>query len=373
MGGASSAPSTSPDKTRLELEKLQQEVRKLEIENDKARGFAAGLLRWGPFVTVVAGVVTVLVGVRKEIREQRQQRKLDRDQRDKEHRERLEQAERARMQRERELEQQQLDARRRFDELFAQAVANLGAESESVQLSGVVLLQSFLRDDGAPFHEQVYAVVCANLGIKHTPLVNRFLVRAFEQAIRRRLAAHAEGEEPESLDLANCQMPRVDLHGLHLDGVDVAFATLRDANLVGARLAGMRGYDVDLQRARLSEADLTEARLWGAQARKAQFHNARLISTELRPSRHPAGLREAEFYGARMQGAHLNGADLTGAQFDDANLSDTYFDGATLDDRALRSILRSKVVKGTASWEKASFDDDIRSKLEEMAARESRA
>jgi uncharacterized protein YjbI with pentapeptide repeats len=357
--------------SQLENAKLRQEIRKLQIENDQSNGFVADLLRVGPFITVVVGVLAVLVGARKEIREHRQQQKLDRAQREKELQQRVEQAEVDRKQREEALAQQRAEAQARFDELFAQAVANLGSKSESVQLSGVVILENFLRNGDVTFHDQVYAVVCANLAIEeHSPLVNRFLVRTFEGAVRLSIASHTGEPEQEPLDLANCQMPRINLRGLELDGVDVAFANLRDANLVGAHLKGVKGYEVNLERARLSRADLTEGRLHGVQARQAHFHNSRLISAELRPSNSQhADLRQAEFFGAFLQGAHLDGADLTSAMFNNANLSDTYFPGSVFNDQTLRSILKSARIEGEPSWRKAHFDVDVRAKLERFAAK----
>ena len=356
-GVARAAP---PTKSQLELQKLQQEVRQLRIENDHSAGVGGTFLRWGPFVAVVGGVVTVLLGVRKEVRDNRQQRADELNQR-------IEEAKQERAQRDAELRQQQTEAQRRFDKLFAQAVANLGSETESVQVSAVVLLENFLRRSDARFHEQVYQVLCANLALDHTPLVNRFLVRAFEKAIRLRLAAH-EGA-PLRIDLANCRLPRVDLSGLMLEDADFAFATLLDGNVVGARLARLHAYDVNLERARLSEANLTEARMHGAQCRGAQFHKTRLVSAELRKSKtQAADLRDAEFFGASLQGAHLEDADISGAKFDDANLSDAYLTGITYDEDALRSLLRAKVVKSTPTWKNARLDEHVRARLEAMPA-----
>jgi uncharacterized protein YjbI with pentapeptide repeats len=342
-------PSTAaapPTKAQLEVEKLRQEVRQLQIQNDRAGSLRETILDWAPFVTVLIAVAGVILPIRKEARAQRNQRKL-------------------------ELEQRQVEERRRFDDLFAQAVGNLGADNEAVRVSGAVTLDNFLRDGYEPFHEQVYSVLRANLAVDHTKLVNRFILRAFERAIRLHLAAVEREEEAAGpVDLARCRLYRVDLHGLNLDEADLAFATLKEANLRGSSLVRARGIDVDLEKAKLSGALLTEVRFNGAACKGAHFHNTRLVSAEFRETQtRNADLRSAEFYGARLQGAHFDRADFSGATFDNANLSDTFFPGARFDEAALRSLLKSEVVNGVPSWQKAHFDADVRAALSELQGR----
>ena len=361
-GIAAPAQTVPPEKTELELEKLREEVRKLRLENDNADSVGAVLLRWGPFATVVAGVLAILFNIRKEVREQRALR-----QKELEHR--VEQARLEQEQRDKELQQRKVEAQRRFDEQFATAVQNLGSNKESVQLSAVVVLDSLLRHDGAEFGDQVYWVVCANLPLHHPVLVNRFLVRTFAKAVRLRLANESE-EAREPLDLANCIMPRVDLKGLSLQRVDIAFASLRDAQLVETDLSRARGYQVNLERAWLTDATLTEARLHGATCRQAKFHRANLVSAEFKMAKaDPADLSYAEFFGARMQGSHFERANLTGAAFAKANVADAYFADATFDDAALWSMLETEVVGETPSWRKAHFDEGVAARLESMSTR----
>jgi uncharacterized protein YjbI with pentapeptide repeats len=338
--GSTASAATPRTKEQLELEKLRQEVRKLELENDRAGSTREAVLAWAPFVTVFVAVFGVAVPVLREVRQQRRQRQS-------------------------ELEQRAVEERRRFDDLFAQAVGNLGAETEAVRVSGAVTLHNFLRPEYEDFHEQVYSVLCANLAVDHTRLVNRFIVRGFEKALRLHLSAQAnEGERP-SIDLARCRLPRAELDGLELAQVDIAFAVLREASLRGTNLFRARGFEVDLAKARLTDAKLGEARLHGAVCRGAHFHNARLVSAEFRETRkQPADLTSAEFFGARLQGAHFDGAVLRGARFDNANLADARFPGAVFDEVALRGILASEQVDGEPTWRKAYFDDHIRQALE---------
>src|SRR5437667_7150018 len=62
--GATDGRAVGPvqKRSQLEIQKLEQEVRKLRIENDHAQGFTSDLFRWGAFIAVVGGVATVLVG-----------------------------------------------------------------------------------------------------------------------------------------------------------------------------------------------------------------------------------------------------------------------------------------------------------------------
>jgi uncharacterized protein YjbI with pentapeptide repeats len=356
----------APGKSQLELEKLQQEVRQLKIENDKAGSIRENVLAWAPFLTVLVAVAAVILPVRNEVRAQRRQRERDQEQRETEVREQLRQQDLDRKQRESELEQRRVEAQRRFDDLFAQAVANLGGDRDSVKVSAAVALHNFLRPEYQPFHEQVYSVVCANLAVdEHSPLVIRFLVRAFAQALPLHLERRKQQDQPEPLDFARCRMPRVDLHGLDLSEADLAFATLSEANLRGSILFRARGFEVDLTKANLSGAVLSEVRLNGAACGDAHFHNAQLISAELRRGKtQRANLQRAEFFGAKMQGAHLDDADLRGARFDNANVSDTFFEGATFDEVAVKSLLKVEVVKAEPSWKSAHLDADIRDELE---------
>jgi uncharacterized protein YjbI with pentapeptide repeats len=321
------------DKARLEVEKLRQEVRKLRAENDRSGSVRESVLAWAPFATILLAVGGVVVPLTREARQQREHRAA-------------------------ELEQRRLEELRRFDELFGQAVANLGSDNESVRVSGAVTLQNFLRPEYELFQDQIYSVLRANLGVNHSRLVNRFLLRAFERAIRLRLARD-DATDREPVDLARCRMARANFDGLNLEEADLAFATLAQASLRGARLVRIKGVDVDLSKARLSDADLSEARVHGIRAPKADFHDARLVSIECRPSsRGPADLREAEFFHARLQGAHFEGADLRGAKFDGANVSDASFLGATFDPAALKSLRKAEVVKGKPSWKAARIDQE---------------
>jgi uncharacterized protein YjbI with pentapeptide repeats len=342
-----------PSQAQLERQKLQEEVRQLKIQNAQAVETTRDqILAWAPFVTTLVAVAGIALSILKATAEQRRQRELDRTQR------------------ERELEQ-------RLDALLSEAVANLGSDSESIRVSAAVALHNLLRVGGASMVEQIYTIVCANLGAEHTPPVNRFLSRAFGDAARLYLEQRSE---TEPLDLARCKIFRADLHGLDLEEADIAFASLRRANLADANLKGVRGFEVDLSDAMLSGANMEGAQLHGVSAPSARFHKTRLVAAELRPSRRapdarrlrwrrasprPADLRGAEFFEAKLQSARFDGADLRGAHFDGADLRDTFFLGALFDQEALGSVRHAARVDDRPSSTTAHFDKDIRRMLDE--------
>lgn len=353
VSGAAAAPAP------LEEQKLRAEIHKLELENERAGSGVQRLLDFAPFLTILVAAGGLVFPVWREAREHRRQR-------------------------EREL-------RQRFDEQFATAIGNLGAESPAVQVSAVVALENFLRPEYAEFHAQVYRVLCANLGAAPDDLVSRFLVRAFARSARlafppapvgadgvvraslARAAAPDAADAPrarrDELDLAHCRAPRLDLSGLDLaasdlTGADLAYAQLQRATLTGCVLFRAKGFEVHLERARLSRSDLREIRFKQAHCNEAQFHRSVLVSADLRD----AELERAEFHQADLQGARFAGAKLAGARFNEANLADAHFKGATLDDAALKTIVLARA----GSWRKAHFDPDAAEKLARLDAKRAR-
>lgn len=322
--------------TRLELEKLRQEIRQLELDNQRRDSWPGRLLDFLPLLTALTAVVGALLALWKHLVETSRQRDLDRQQR----------------------EREQL---RRFDELLASAIDKLGSDSEAQQASGAVLLRTFLKRRHAEFHELLYLTTVANLKVEHPRAVNRLLVATFEEALRLLLAARGSEVRHGQLDLVGARLARVDAAGLDLEGADVAFADLTGADLTGANLRRLKGHSVTLDGARLSKAVLGEARLQEASAQRALFHDTDLVAADLQK----AVLRGAKFFQARCQSAHMERADLRGAEFSGADVNDAYFTGARWDETALRSM-----ATGAHNWRKAHFDSEVVSRLEALSAGE---
>jgi uncharacterized protein YjbI with pentapeptide repeats len=322
----------SSTQQELQEEKLSQEIEKLRLENEKLRSFWGILVSFAPFLTGLVALAGILVAVWKQITERSRQQDLDRQQRE-------------------------YESLRRLDEKFTSTVEGLGAESEAIQASAAVSIQTFLKPEYKALHNQVFMILFANLKIKHSDAINRLLIAGFEKAIRLELPSLREKDEEFELDLSRCNLNRIDLSGLDLSQTDLAFAQLRDAKLTDANLRRARGMEANLEKARLSRAVLNEARFRKAHFKGTQFHEANLVAADLEET----DLRDAQFQQAKMQSAHLDNADLSGARFEQANISDAFFKGAILNEKTLRSILRA------FNWQKAHFDEKPRAKLKQLA------
>jgi uncharacterized protein YjbI with pentapeptide repeats len=110
----------------------------------------------------------------------------------------------------------------------------------------------------------------------------------------------------------------VDLSGLDLRALNLAYADFAGADLRGCDLSDARLYGCDF-----SGADLTGAILRGVYAERAVFAGACLRNADFRPSARNlffgTNLICADFQSADLLGTSFDGADLAGAVFDDEN------------------------------------------------------
>ncbi len=325
-------PSESTNNIELQEEKLRQEIRKLQLENERLSSRWEPIRSSAPFFAALVAAMGVLATVWKQIHESSTQRNLDRLQRKEE-------------------------SLRRSNERFTSIVGDLGSTSEVIQAGASVSLMTFLKQEYRDFHEQVFLILLANLKIQHSEKINKLLITAFSAAIRRYLEYARDQNKSVELDLSHSYLDRVDLSGLDLSLADLGFTHLRSANLTDAILFRARGMKANLDKARLSRANLNEARLRKAQFRDAQFHGANIVAADLKET----DLRGAQFHQAKLQSAHLDNARLKGARFEQANLSDTFFNGADLDELTLRSIVNAQ------NWRQAHFDDETNARLQKLA------
>lgn len=356
VAGQTPVPSPSVEQTdaqRLQTEKLREEIRKLQLENDRSASTWNAVLSYSTLITGLVAVGGLIATFWKQIKETGRQRELDRQQREKEQQEQ----ERNRIQRE-------AEARQRLDDKFTAIVTQLGSESPSLQASAAVSILGFLKPDYSDFHNQVFLILLANLKVQHNDklaqneTLSGLLITAFQQAIRTQVPdAVVRGDRPP-LDLSRCCMNRIDLSGLDLTGVDVAFSELKSANLTDSILFRARGFEAHLERARLSRSNLGEARLRKAYLNEAQLHEAILTAADLKE----ADLTNAQFQNAGLQSAHLERSNLTGARFEQANLNDAFFQGATFSEATLKSIIKA------FKWQQAHFDQAILDRLNDSAA-----
>lgn len=326
-------------KETLEIEKLKQEVIKLQTENENIKSPWMKISSNAASIMAIVALIGVFVTIWKQLIDNKRGRELDRKQRDLDR------------------DQRERENQRWIDQKFTSTLNNLGSASEAIQASAIVSMVTFLKPEYKETHEQVFDILLANLKIQHSDAVSQLLVTAFEKALRRKFDHIKETNGIIELDLSRSNLKQVNLSGLDLTNADLGFAQMRLANLTGAILFRVRGYETNLEKARLSKSNLSEARLQKARLGGAYLHECNLVAADLKH----ADLRGAEFYQSKMQAAHLEGANIIGASFEQADVNDTYFNRIITDDHALRSLSKSR------NWRNAHFDEEHKLKLEELA------
>lgn len=352
--------NTNPsDKNVLEACKYIEEIRKLQLEND--RPIAITLMPiLAPLVTLLIAFFGWIWSIQKDKNIQSKEKAAQR-QKD------TEDEKRQFAEKEAQRQKDTKDKERQFEEKYNDIVTKLGSDSLSIQASNASALLNFLQPDHEKLLDDILIIVPVNLkkSICTQPAIQESLTRVLEKAIRVKLNSIQTGKVSEHL-IKTLNISRTTLFRLNLEGldfrfieVDVAFANMRFANLNNTQLPKLRGIGVCLNNSRISRCNLQEARLNKSRCRKALFHDSILISATFKE----ADLRGAEFQKARLQSVHFNGAKLQGANFTQANLADTYFYDAKLDDFAMNSILKSY----KSSWRRAHFDKDIKSQLDYLS------
>lgn len=308
----------------LEQEKLRQEIRKLELENDSKDGIRGFVAAYGVLLTGAAAIGTVIVALANLAR----QRSLDRKQRE-------------------------VEVARRLDERFSATVTNLGDESVALQAGAAVSLLSFLRPEQRDYHRQVRLIALANLKVREPGPVSTLLIRVLGDALRTE-----EPIKPDEIDFTETELAGIDLTGLDLRHAVLRKANLREARLGDANLRSVKAYRVCLDGAFLGgqKVSLREADLVNASAVKAVFRGADLNAAKFRE----AILTGARFESARLQSAHFERAQLEGANFRAADINDAYFTDAVLDDEAMDSLSDA-----TNKW-KAKFSPETLQRLREL-------
>jgi uncharacterized protein YjbI with pentapeptide repeats len=328
---ATSPTATLPSKGVLERQKLAQEIKKLEQDNDAAGGASGFISRNAAFITALVAAGGLLATVWKQISEQSAQRQRD-------------------------LDQREIESVRRLEDRFATILNDLGSTAVAVQAGAASSLVTYLRPEYKDFHHQVRIAVLTNLKADHDEPIRKLLARVYKDAL-----SVGDPANRFERDLSRAKLANTDLSDLELRKADLGFADLHNSRLVGCDLWRARGRGVNLEGARASTVDdrvtsLIEVRFRNAKCRGANFSGARMINAHFEG----ADLTEARFFQTRLQAAHFEEAKLVGAQLQNSNLNDAYFYGAELDEVALRSIVRA------FNWRKAHFDWQISQLLEQL-------
>lgn len=178
------------------------------------------------------------------------------------------------------------------------------------------------------------------------------------------LAAHGRGESLARRDLTGAKLAGLDLSGIDLEealleGADLAGATLKGAKLTGATLARANLKDANLEGAALGRTNLGGAKLAGARltggvdAREVVLYDADLRGASLAGARlggaqlMQAALTEVDLEGADLGGLLFFEADLSGAKLARTNLEQSTFIKCRLDrvDFSGASLVRTAFVE----------------------------
>jgi uncharacterized protein YjbI with pentapeptide repeats len=345
-------------KLEQEVEKLEQDIRKLDIENDRAAGSWGLPLVLAPFITVLVAVGTLGANFLTQSRNMAQERRAFMEQQRTNEDKSQQWRDEFLRQQEKDSAEREQEGLRRFDENLTRIVSNLGSPTLALQVNAAAALVGFLKPRYAELHTDLLTVVIANLKLRPDPTVSDLLRHDLERAVRLIFDPSRDAQQDigDELDLTRLDLSRINLRNVNFQDiiVDLAFSTLKRADLRGCNLTRAKGRDCDLDGALLSGALLGEARFNGARGERVQFHETRLVSATF----DDAVLPRAQFERAALQGSHFKRADLTDARFKGADLADAYFTGAVLDTAAKVSIAR-----GALRWRAARFDPAVREEL----------
>ena len=357
-------PTVDATGTALSKEQLTQQIKQLQLQND--RSIAAWF--WNVSATLgtivaallaVAGVlVTIVVNFRQSTRSQKEahnkdleDHKAERERRDEEQKRWLEdhKAERERQDEEQQrwLKDQVAEREKRAEERFQSVVAGLGSEREEAKVGAAIMLRTFLQPGYKQFYRQSFDLTVAHLRLRPvdpntpaprdlnapTPLdpsesvpldpLSQALITVFKESFPLACKALMDQEksqfDPQSLDAS-----RIRLDNAYLVESDLKGIWMREAFLIKA----------DLRKADLSEARLTKTCFGRANLRGTNLCKAYLYKADLRG----AYLRGAYLRGAILRKADLRGAHLRGAHFNGANLNEADLNGAHLRGADLRTV-----------------------------------
>lgn len=154
------------------------------------------------------------------------------------------------------------------------------------------------------------------------------------EIVKKGAAAIAEwhDENPEVL---------LDLNGANLEYIRLENANLKSANLCRARLTG-----ADLRSAKLNDANLADAHMDGVRLSKADLSGANIIGAILRY----ADMREVWLIGSSLRNADAGRSAIVGAYLHDADLSGTNLSGANLSGSQLADSTFNEAISKYTIW-----------------------
>ncbi len=282
-------PTMDPTMTALQKEQLTLQINQLQNQKSWLENNSTAL------IAAVVTVVVALFGISQWAINRRDERR-------------------------KEIAAQDKDLRAQAEERFQTAVTALGAEKESVQVDGAILLRSFLNINDEKiygrYYTQVFDLAVAYLRLSSTsqtsedasaplPLspLRQALIVVFREAFplardERKRALSPSPFYPRILDASRIKLDNTNLAHADLNDAWLLEANFRKTNLGAAYLS-----NADLRRVDFTEAHLGHAQLNGANLRHARLDKANLIK---------ANLVGADLNDANLSGAYLYEADLGG-------------------------------------------------------------
>jgi uncharacterized protein YjbI with pentapeptide repeats len=138
-----------------------------------------------------------------------------------------------------------------------------------------------------------------------------------------------------------------DLSGVDLQAKELDYFDLRDTDLRGANLSGVRAINSQFDRANLTKAQLIETRMPDTSFVGANLADAKLSGSEL---------TECDFTDAQMDGTHFTKARLIGARFSRAYLRLAELIGADLRQADMRNAVLSSATLTGSNLQQALLD-----------------
>jgi uncharacterized protein YjbI with pentapeptide repeats len=209
-------------------------------------------------------------------------------------------------------------------ERFTRAVEQLANKELDIRLGGIYALGRIARDSETHY-EPAIEVLTAFLrehtrpGARTSP--SRSGPESGEPAPTARSELRVDFQAAAAvLGKRDRRHERSD-YRLDLRGVDLSWASLREADLAGAVLSYAHLQSADLSKAKLREVELNGSHLERADLSLAHLGDSELIEAHMeRADLSGAYLTGADLARASLVDAHLEGADLTAAYLPDSHL-----------------------------------------------------
>lgn len=223
-------------------------------------------------------------------------------------------------------------AERRLNDLYIQAVEQLGSDKAPVRLGGLYALQRLGRNTPEQ-RETILNVICAYLRMPFPELADLPDDAPFEEQVRHRQLVEAQAQEQQvrltAQRILRSHRRRTDpdqfwqTSTIDLSEANLAGAILSGTDLVGADLIGTNLFGADLAESILTGADLTTANLRAATLSRADLAQANLTSADLsQTDMSDSNLPRADLTDANLSHANLAHANLTEADMKRADLTE---------------------------------------------------